>query len=97
MKIKITKSLRNITVTFELMCSISNKQGQKCPLDTPKRMIEKREREKGRRRDIEREGEKRDREVKGIERVKGRVKSSLNLPNREINCKERLITKIMTR
>ena len=44
------------------------------PLDTPKRMIEKREREKdrekGRRRDIEREGgrDKREREkkVKGI-------------------------------
>ena len=30
------------------------------------------EREKGRRRDIEREGEIREREVKGIKRVKGR-------------------------
>ena len=38
---------------------------------------EKRERKKGRRRDIEREGEIREREVKGIERVKARrVKSS---------------------
>ena len=51
------------------------KQGQKRPLDTPKRMIE---RKKGRRRYIEREEEirervrgERDREVKGIERVKG--------------------------
>ena len=33
------------------------KQGRKRPLDTPKKMIERREREKGRRRDIEREGE----------------------------------------
>ena len=52
-------------------------------MDTPKKMIERREREKGRRRDIEREGEireggrdkrEREREVKGIkrERVKGR-------------------------
>ena len=39
------------------------KQGRKCPLDTPKRMIEKeRERNKGRRRDIEREGEIRESE-----------------------------------
>ena len=44
------------------------KQGRKRPLDTPKRMIERREREKererkkGRRRDIEREGEIRERE-----------------------------------
>ena len=56
------------------------KQGQKRPLDTPKRMIERRKREeremererkKGRRRDIEREGEierEREREVKGIKR-----------------------------
>ena len=56
------------------------KQGRKRPLDTPKRMIERRrEREKGRRRYIEREGDirereierergERDREVKGIER-----------------------------
>jgi hypothetical protein len=54
-------------------------QGRKRPLDTPKRMIERRrERKNGRRRDIEREGEIRergeryrgewDREVKGIER-----------------------------
>ena len=50
-----------------------SKQRRKRPLDTPKRMIERREREgerekerkKGRRRDIEREGE-----VEGIERVK---------------------------
>ena len=33
------------------------KPGRKRPLDTPKRMIERRERKKGRRRDIEREGE----------------------------------------
>ena len=32
-------------------------QGQKRPLDTPKRIIERRERKKGRRRDIKREGE----------------------------------------
>ena len=38
-----------------------NKQGRKRPLDTPKKMIEsKEEREKGRR-DIEREGELRER------------------------------------
>ena len=49
-------------------------------MDTPKKMIERREREgereKGRRGDIEREGEirEREREVKGIkrDRVKGR-------------------------
>ena len=60
-------------------------QGRKRPLDTPKRMIERerekeRERKKGRRRDTEWEGEirererergKRDREVKGVERLKG--------------------------
>ena len=52
------------------------KQGRKRPLDTPKKMIERwerekeREREKGRRRDIGREGElrEREREVKGIKR-----------------------------
>ena len=58
-----------------------------------------RERKKGIRRDIEREKERnrgeKDGEVRWI--VKGRVKSSLNLPNREIKRKERLITKIMTR
>ena len=40
-------------------------------MDTPKKMIERREREKGRRRDIEREGkirERREREVKEIKR-----------------------------
>ena len=45
--------------------SIEIKQGRKRPLDTPKRMIEsenERERKKGRRRDIEREGEIRERE-----------------------------------
>ena len=56
--------------------TLKKKQGRKRPLDTPKKMIERREREKGRRRDIEREGElrEREREVKGIkrERVKGR-------------------------
>ena len=36
---------------------INYNQGRKRPLDTPKKMIERREREKGRRRDIEREGE----------------------------------------
>ena len=47
---------------------ISIKQGRKRPLDTPKKMIERgerekeREREKGRRSDIEREGEIRERE-----------------------------------
>ena len=51
---------------------MEKKQGRKRPLDTPKRMIERRERKKGRRRDIEREEE---REVKGIEKeiVKGRI------------------------
>ena len=39
-------------------------QGRKRPLDTPKRMIE---RKKGRRRDIEREGEIRERQVKGAQ------------------------------
>ena len=54
---------------------IIKEQGRKRPLDTPKKMIERREREKerergkGRRRDIEREGEIRERER---ERVKGR-------------------------
>ena len=38
------------------------KQRRKRPLDTPKRMIERREREKGRRRNIEREGEIRERD-----------------------------------
>ena len=51
------------------------KQGRKRPLDTPKRMIERREREgereKGRRRDIEREGEIREREIER-ERERGR-------------------------
>ena len=43
--------------------NLTLEQGRKRPLDTPKRMIEKeREREKGRRRDIEREGEIRERE-----------------------------------
>ena len=48
------------------------KQGRKRPLYTPKRMLESREREKGRRRGIEREGEirkrerERERDVKGI-------------------------------
>ena len=49
------------------------KQGRKRPLDTPKRMIERREREgerekKRRRRDIEREGEIRERNVRDIKR-----------------------------
>ena len=61
--------------------NFADKQGRKRPLDTPKRMIERREREgerekKGRRINIEREGEiremekereiERKREVKGI-------------------------------
>ena len=50
-------------VHIVLCCLKHTKQGRKRPLDTPKRMIEKeREREKGRRRDIEREGEIRERE-----------------------------------
>ena len=64
----------------EIHTLIHLKQGRKRPLDTPKRRIE---RKKGRKRDIEREGEireiergERDREVTGIERVKVRVKSS---------------------
>ena len=57
------------------MCAHNLKETS--PLDMPKRMIERRQREgerekKGRRRDIEREGEirerEREREVKGIER-----------------------------
>ena len=44
-------------------CEHDIKQGRKRLLDTsPKRMIERREREKGRKRDIEREGEIRERE-----------------------------------
>ena len=43
--------------------------GKKRPLDTPKRMIERRE--KGRRRDIEREGERDVRDIRTRERVKG--------------------------
>ena len=42
---------------------IIQEQGQKSPLDMPKRMIERRERKKGRRRDIEREGEIREIEL----------------------------------
>ena len=79
------------------------KQGRKRPLDTPKRMIERREREgekegerqKERQREREREREReKEKELKGIERerLKGRVKSSQNLPNREIKRKQRLIT-----
>ena len=47
-----------------------NEQGRKHPLDTPKSVIERREREgeKGRRRDTYREGGRDNREVKGIER-----------------------------
>ena len=48
------------------MTILQYKQGRKLPLDSPKRMIERREREgereKGRMRDIEREGEIRERE-----------------------------------
>ena len=61
-------------------------QGWKRPLDTQKRMIERREREgereKGRNRDIE--------------SLRSCIKSSGNLPSGEIKRKERLITKIMT-
>ena len=63
------------------------KQGWKRPLDTSKRMIERkekegeRERKKGKRRDIEREGEIREREVKGIERVKGAQSKPNPSPN----------------
>ena len=42
-------------------CSIVNKQGRKRPLDTPRRMIERREREGVREKE-------REREMKGIER-----------------------------
>ena len=55
--------------------ALSVQQGRKRPLDTPKKMIERREREKererekGRRRDIEREGDIRERER---ERERGR-------------------------
>ena len=57
------------------MLFVNEQQGRKRPLDTPKNDREKRERKKGRMRDIEREGEIReiDRER---EREKGRVKSS---------------------
>ena len=70
--------------TTKYSSSITLEQGRKRPLDSPKRMIKRREREgkRGRRRDIEREveirerereggregGRERDREVKGIER-----------------------------
>ena len=55
---------------FDLLLFVTNsyyKQGRKRPLDTPKRMIERkrvkeRERKKNRRRDIEREGEIRETE-----------------------------------
>ena len=47
-----------------LIALFSKEQGRKRPLDTLKRMIE---RKKGRRRDIEREGEIREREVKGAQ------------------------------
>ena len=56
-----------ISFSWYSLPQFQNKQGRKRPLDTPKRMIERREREKGKRRDIEREGEIRERE-----RVKGR-------------------------
>jgi hypothetical protein len=50
-------------VRFIGILAYPKKQERKCPLDTPKRMIERCEREwKGRRRDIEREGEIRERE-----------------------------------
>ena len=43
---------------FGLKCfRIEFKQGRKCPLDTPKKMIERRKREKDRRRDKERKVE----------------------------------------
>ena len=48
------------------------KQGRKRPLDTPKKMIERGEREKGRRSDIEREGEIRERERVRVEMDKER-------------------------
>ena len=49
---------------FSIVDLFYKKQGRKRPLDTPKRMIERREREgkKGKRRDIEREGEIREKE-----------------------------------
>ena len=65
---------------FKIVSRSIVKQGRKRPLDTPKRMIE---RKKGRRIDIEREGEirEREREVKGIERVKGAQSKPNPSPN----------------
>ena len=67
------------TLQASLICTNKYylKQGRKRPLDTPKKMIERREREKererekGRRRDIEREGEIRERERGRERKVKG--------------------------
>ena len=70
---------------------VISKQGRKRPLDTPKRMIERRERERkvegeiqrgGRdKRERERERGERDRDLKGIERVKGAQSKPNPLPN----------------
>ena len=59
---------RKLSVKLLFVKCIVRKQGRKRALDTPMRMIERREREgererkKGRRRDIEREGEIRERD-----------------------------------
>ena len=75
-KLKPIKSKKIKVICF---IDLRIKQGRKRPLDTPKRMIDRseregeRERKKGRRRDIERQGEireikrEREREVKRIE------------------------------
>ena len=53
----------NVAFKFNKTSKFIIKQGRKRPLDTPKRMIEReKERKKGRRRDIEREGEIRERD-----------------------------------
>ena len=68
--------MKNIKVRKNIISEeLSLKQGRKRPLNTPKRMIKRREREgkKGRRKYIEREGEIREREgEKEIERGKER-------------------------
>ena len=71
----------------------TTEQGRKRPLDTPKRMIERREREgererkKGRRRDIEREGEIRERDIIYIYIYRGRERGERD---REVNWIERV-------
>ena len=59
---RIYYCISTLEIRKELFNKLCIKQGRKRLLDTPKKMIEMREREKGRRRDIEREGEIRERE-----------------------------------